>query len=223
VISFDGDGTLWNFIKVMKHSLKCVLKELEKFDSKSASLLNVDKMIVTREKVAQKLKGVETNLEKIRLESFKESLREIGRPDDDLATHLNHVYRKHRFEDLELYDDVKETLETLKDRYIIGLLSNGNSYPKKIGLEGIFQFVVFSQDFGVEKPDPKIFQIVLDKTGCKRNELLHVGDSVEDDVVGAKKAGVEYLWLNMIGLKQPSFIESDHVIKSLKEILKLLN
>ena len=107
----------------------------------------IEKMVNIRNQVAEELKGIIVNLEKIRYEAFKRTLEEIGKPNEDLASHLNQVYLKHRFENIELYDDVLPTLSVLKSKYKIGLLSNGNSHLDKCGLEGIFQFVVFSQDY----------------------------------------------------------------------------
>ena len=63
VISFDADGTLWDFLKVMRHSLKYVLKALHEIDPESASMLDIDKMIRMRNKVANDLKGIIINLE----------------------------------------------------------------------------------------------------------------------------------------------------------------
>jgi FMN phosphatase YigB (HAD superfamily) len=100
-----------------------------------------------------------TNLEAVRLEAFRQSLIEIARPDDELAAHLNRVYLRHRFEDVELYEDSLPVLSQLSHSFIIGLLSNGNSYPERLGLGDLFRFIVLSQDHGVEEPDPRIFQI----------------------------------------------------------------
>jgi phosphoglycolate phosphatase-like HAD superfamily hydrolase len=56
-ISFDGDGTLWDFDKVMRHSLGKVMEELERLDPASAELLTIDKMIATRDRVAADMRG----------------------------------------------------------------------------------------------------------------------------------------------------------------------
>ena len=221
-ISFDGDGTLWDFEKVMRHSLRHVLKELEKVDPKAATMLDIEKMITVRNRLAEKLKGKETNLEEIRLKAFLQTLKDIGRPNDALASHLNTVYLKHRFEDIELFKDVLPTLKTLREKYNLGLLSNGNSYPERCGLEGIFQFIIFSQEYGVEKPDPKIFQITLEKAGCSKQELLHVGDSLETDITGAIKAGINCVWLNRRSLKNNLGVKIDYEISSLLELLEIL-
>jgi len=221
-ISFDGDGTLWDFEKVMRHSLRYVLKELEKIDPKAATMLDVEKMITIRNRVAEKLKGEVTNLEEIRLKAFRQTLKDIGRPNGALASYLNSVYLKHRFEDIELFKDVLSTLEILREKYILGLLSNGNSYPERCGLKGIFKFVVFSQEYGIEKPDSKIFQIALKKTGCSKQELLHVGDSLETDMTGAISAGINCVWLNRRALKNNWGVKIDFEISSLLELLEIL-
>lgn len=221
-ISFDGDGTLWDFEKVMRHSLRHVLKELEKVEPKAATMLDIEKMITIRNRLAEKLKGKETNLEEIRLKAFRQTLKDIGRPNDALASHLNTVYLKHRFEDIELFKDVLPTLETLREKYNLGLLSNGNSYPERCGLEGIFQFIIFSQEYGVEKPDPEIFQITLKKAGCSKQELLHVGDSLETDITGAVKAGINCVWLNRCSLKNNLGVKIDYEISSLLELLEIV-
>ena len=221
-ISFDGDQTLWDFRKVMRHSLHLTLKELEQVDPRAATLLDIDKMIEIRDRVAEELKDQVTNMEDIRLEAFRQTLAEIGRPDDTLASHLTRFYLKHRFDDIELYEDVLPTLQKLKGTYSLGLLTNGNSYPERCGLEGIFQFTVFSQDYGVEKPDPKFYQIAVEKAGCLREELFHVGDSLRKDVIGAIDAGIKCAWLNRDRIENASGIEIEYEIKSLSELLDIL-
>jgi len=221
-ISFDADGTLWDFEKVMRHSLHHVLRELEKLDSDAAGVLDIEEMIKIRNRVADKLKGKVTNLEDIRLEAFQQTLRDIGRPNDALAAHLNQVYLKHRFEDIKLFNDVLPALRALRGKYTLGILSNGNSYPERCGLEGMFQFVVFSQDYGVEKPNPRLFQIAIEKAGCPKQQLLHVGDSLQDDVMGAINVGIKCVWLNRKRVKNNLDFKINHEISSLLELVEIL-
>jgi len=221
-IAFDGDGTLWDFEKVMRHSLSFVLHELQQVDPQAASMLDIDKMIAIRNRVATELKGKITNLEKIRFKAFKQTLVDIGKPDDALASHLNQVYLKHRFEDIELYKDVLPVLEALKEKYSIGLLSNGNTYPERCGLECIFTYVIFSQDYGFEKPDPRLYNIALEKADCSAQQVLMVGDSLENDVIGASKVGIKGVWLNRPGIKSEAKFEPKYQIQSLSELLDIL-
>jgi FMN hydrolase / 5-amino-6-(5-phospho-D-ribitylamino)uracil phosphatase len=214
-ISFDGDGTLWDFEKVMRHSLECVIVGLATLDPPSARLLTVQSLVATRNKVATQLKGKTTNLQEVRLEAFRQSLEEVGRASDLLARRLNEIYLKHRFEDLNLYEDVLPTLQKLKDRYELGLISNGNSCPDTTPLKGIFRFVVFSQDCGFEKPDPRIFMVALEKAGCLSNEMLHIGDSIAACVHGALAAGMPSLWLNRTSVTDPSGLTEIHSLAEL--------
>jgi 2-haloalkanoic acid dehalogenase type II len=221
-VSFDADGTLWDFQQVMRHSLGKVMEELEYLDSQAAAALNIDKMIAIRDRVAEELKGKTTNYEVIRLAAFRRTLEEIGRPNEKLAHHLNEVYYRYRFVDTEPYEDVLPTLQVLRERYRLGLLSNGNSYPEHCGLDGIFQSVVFSQEHRIEKPDPAIFRIAFRELGCSEIELLHVGDSLENDVEGAHGAGIRCAWLNRNRIENNTAITPDYEIHSLTELLDIL-
>ena len=218
-ISFDGDMTLWDFRKVMRHSLKKALAELRRLvPSHRARDLSVEGMIAIRNQVEEEVKGKVWNHEGIRLLAFERTLESVGSPDRDLAAHLNALYLKHRFEDIELYPDVEPAFDQLAPHYKLGLLSNGNSYPERCGLEGRFAFVVFSQDVQVRKPDRMIFEIAARKAGCPLDELLHVGDSLENDVAGAAEAGAQSVWLNREGMENNAQIRADAEIATLADL-----
>ena len=223
VISFDADGTLWDFLKVMTHSLNHVLLELEKLDPIAKSKLSVEKMISIRNNVVEDLTGKVTNLEKIRYEAFRETLKIVGRPSYKLAKHLNEVYLKHRFEDIELFDDVLPTLNALKGKYSLIILSNGNSYPKKCGLDNIFTQVIFSQDYGISKPDPRIFEIAMEKAGCYNEQIIHIGDNLVTDVMGAQRVGITSVWLNRENYPNQTPIVPDYEVDNLTQLLEILS
>lgn len=219
VISFDGDMTLWDFEKVMRHSLSLTLEELRRLvPDQACSDLTVNKMIEIRNSVATALSGKVFNLEEIRFHAFKRTIESIGYADDTLAAGLNALYLKHRFEDIELYTDVIPILDLLRSDFSIGLLSNGNGYPERCGLPDRFNFVVFSQDVGVEKPDAGMFRAVCRYAGCDPFELMHIGDSLESDVAGANGVGAVSVWLNRDAKQNESGIVPDYEIRSLAEL-----
>lgn len=221
-ISFDGDATLWDFEKVMRHSLAVALDKLRRrLPGRASCELTVDKMIEIRNTVAAELRGETVNLEEIRLQAFKRTVESVGHADDSLAEDLNALYLKHRFEEIELYPDVIPTLDALRSHFSLGLLSNGNSYPDRCGLTGRFSFVVFSQDVGVEKPDPAIFSVACKRAGCGATQLMHVGDSLETDVAGANASGAVSVWLNRDGARNTSGVQPDHEIRSLAELVSI--
>ena len=223
VVSFDGDMTLWDFLQVMRYSLKYTLVELQRrVPTQRALELTVDEMIVIREQFAEEVKGKIWNLEEIRLRAFERTLEHVGCPNKELASHLNAIYRKHRFEDIELYPDVIPTFDALAPHFKLGLLSNGNTYPERCGLEGYFTFVVFSQDVQIEKPHPRIFEIAAERAGCELVQMLHVGDSLKTDIAGARNAGVSSVWLNREGIPNDTETQPDYEVTSLTEIPAIL-
>ena len=86
----------------------------------------------------------------------------------------------------------------------------------------MFQFVVFSQDCGVEKPDPTIFHIAAEKAGCSQHELLHVGDSLENDIGGAINTGIKCVWVNRQRVKNTLGFTIRYEIPTLLELPELL-
>ena len=221
-ISFDADGTLWDFERVMRHALGCALVELRRLVPAVPYPLSIETLIAIRDRVAEEQKDRRVTHEAIRLKVFKRTLQFIENPDDDLAVHLHALYIKHRFEDIQFFDDVLPTLNALRGRYVMGVLSNGNTYPERCGLGGYFQFVVFAQDYGIQKPDPRLFEIAIRQAKCTKHQLLHVGDSLQNDVIGAKQAGVKSVWLNRQATNDEAEQQPDFEISSLRELTAVL-
>ena len=222
-ITFDVDGTLWDFDTVMRRALGEVLMQLKRLDPEASTMLDVERVIGIRDRAHEELRGVVTDLNEVRVESFRQVLRDADRPDDTLASHLADVYFEHRDAGRRLFGDALPTLESLQAKYTLGIISNGNSYPKDFGLEHVISFGAYSQDHGgIEKPDPRIFEIALESAGCSAGELVHVGDSLENDVAGARSAGIRSVWLNRNGDSVTSDVEPDAEIKSLGELPEIL-
>lgn len=147
---------------------------------------------------------------------------EVGHPNDDLAEHINKTYRHHRYADIVPYDDVFPTLTALRERYKIGALTNGNSYPERVGMGHLFDFAVLASEQGVSKPDPRIFHIAAEMAGCRVDELLHVGDALIDDIQGASTAGAQAVWINRIGVSASTKHVPEFEISSLSTLVDWL-
>ncbi|MGI0493478.1 HAD-IA family hydrolase [Alkalinema pantanalense CENA528] len=101
----------------------------------------------------------------------------------------------------ELYPDTLVTLRQMYDRGIpLGILSNFDSriyaVLRLLNLAQYFQSVTISTEAGAAKPDSRIFQIALQKHGCRPEEAWHVGDSLEEDYRAAKAVGLRGIWLS---------------------------
>ena len=222
-VTFDVDGTLWDFETVMRRSLGKALEELGRLEPRAASMLSVDRIVETRDRVHEELRGAVADLNQIRLESFRQVLRETGSPDDSVAWRLCKLYFEHRDTGRRPFPDARPALQALHGTYTLGVLSNGNTPPAALGLDGLFNFVVLAQEHGgAEKPDPRLFQIALEQAGCSPQELVHVGDSAENDVAGARAVGVRSVWLNRNGGQSGSDVKPDAEIASLRELAEVL-
>ena len=222
-ISFDGDGTLWDFRSVMQKALELTLQQLRLMVANDdAERLTVQKMIEIRDCVASELgEGVVTH-EEIRYAAFVRTLEYIESPSKAVAEQLYQLYMDARFTGLGPYPDVPAALTDLKSRYQIGMVSNGNSYPERSGLPNTFHFAVFAHECGFAKPDPRIFEIALVKSGSQPEHVLHVGDSLENDVFGANNCGLHSVWLNRNHRTNDTDIAPDLEVRDFRELLSFL-
>ncbi len=100
-----------------------------------------------------------------------------------------------------VFDDVVPTLESLKAKGIrMAVLSNWDVSLHKVlrrfELTDYFDVVIASLEEGIEKPDPALFQIALDRLGVEAEGCVHVGDSPLDDLTGARNAGMKGILLD---------------------------
>jgi putative hydrolase of the HAD superfamily len=103
-----------------------------------------------------------------------------------------------------LFPDTIPTLQRLKRQgKTLGIISNWDSrlfgLCKGLGLEPYLDFILASAVVGAAKPSPKIFQEALRRSGFSAETALHVGDSLEDDILGAQRVGILAVFLDRKG------------------------
>lgn len=91
--------------------------------------------------------------------------------------------------------DVVPMLSALHDRHVrLVVVSNANGRLKhlfdRLDLSRWFDHLLDSHEWGVEKPDPRLFQIALEQSGADARTTAHVGDLYHVDVIGARRAGL---------------------------------
>ncbi len=173
--------------------------------------------------------GSETNEEKerewwCRLVKDVFSAHNLDLPQfDQFFTDLHRSFEeKHLW---EIFPEVPEVLTELKKRrLIVGVVSNWDLRLAKLlnnlGLNTHLDFFVSSSLCGATKPKPKIFKQALALATVGPEEALHVGDTYEEDFMGAKALGINALHIERNGKESPA--EPKFTIKSLQEILKLI-
>jgi len=100
---------------------------------------------------------------------------------------------------------VPESLDRLRAsgrRLVVVSNANGTlrAHFGRLGLAERFDVLIDSFDEGVEKPDPRIFQLALERAGARAETTLHAGDFYHVDVVGARAAGLQAWLVDAAGL-----------------------
>jgi HAD superfamily hydrolase (TIGR01549 family) len=123
---------------------------------------------------------------------------------------------------------VPRVLEALHGCYPLGLISNGliEDQQQKIdamALGDYFDVCVISEEVGMTKPAPEIFECALSALGVQPSAAIYVGDNPHHDVVGARGVGMRAVWLNRPGNRFDAQVEVDAEIADLDGLLELLN
>jgi len=121
------------------------------------------------------------------------------------------------------YQETFEVLNRLKENYLLGLITNTYYYAykqlnEKFKTDSLFNVVLKSYETGILKPNPKNFEIMLKKLKVKKNEVLIVGDSLEDDVKAAEKFRIKGILID----RKNKYSSYENRICSLKELKKFL-
>jgi len=125
-----------------------------------------------------------------------------------------------------LMPHAKEVLEYLAPKYNLYILSNGfrelqSCKMRSAGVDGYFKKVILSEDLGVLKPWPAIFNFALSATQSELRESLMIGDSWEADITGAHGVGMHQAFYNVTGRTSFPFQPTYHIY-SLKDLIDLL-
>lgn len=174
------------------------------------------------------LKSLEKSLMLERCTNAEQSVKKVLKnlkigADKNLVKELVNILTAKAPKHIKPYPDTIRNLKKLKKRYKLCLVSNAFSLSfekleKKYNLRNFFVVIVPSYRVGAIKPDPKILGIALKKLGSKKEEILMVGDRLEDDVRAAEKFGIKAVLMDRKG-KHPDY---PNRITSLEQLERFL-
>lgn len=151
---------------------------------------------------------------------------------DEKALEFQNIYRKYQRQ-IRVSDLMAEMLESLKERAVLGVITNGPSghqwekvtdlrLTRWIPREHIF----VSEDLGAAKPEPETFRRVEAAMSLEEakqaGELYYIGDSWRNDIEGAAGAGWRAIWLNRRGHVRTGDTEPFAEVSSERELFDLL-
>jgi putative hydrolase of the HAD superfamily len=137
-----------------------------------------------------------------RRDAWTMGLKAMGIEDQEFGCELGECFPQERQKLPFVYEDTFETLDALKGKYQLLLLTNGSPDLQKTKLAitpelvPYFDQIVISGDFGKGKPDPSLFEHALSRMSLNKDEAIMVGDNLMTDILGASRVGIKSVWIN---------------------------
>lgn len=196
-ILLDIDNTIYAYDECHRIAMLAVknkINEIKKITDKEFS--QVYKMARKRVNIDLNTQGASHS----RILYFQKLLEKIlGKTDFKLTLELEEVYWNTFLDEMKLLDNVYEFLEECqKNRIEICVITDltvGIQIRKilKLKINNFIDFLVTSEEAGVEKPHPYIFKLCLEKLNLKANEVIVIGDNFKKDIMGAELLGINYI------------------------------
>jgi HAD superfamily hydrolase (TIGR01549 family) len=165
----------------------------------------------------------------MRQKTVENALEALHRENTEVAADMVRAYEALREEHLQLAPSALELLQALRKRaFPLALISNGNAiYQRRKmaqhGLAPFFDVILIEEEFGVEKPDSRIFLAALDQLRLGAHEAWMIGDDPERDIAGAQQVGIFAVWCDFTGRELPDTIHPNWIIHDLSEVRAALN
>ncbi|TVQ67487.1 MAG: noncanonical pyrimidine nucleotidase, YjjG family [Balneolaceae bacterium] len=196
-VFFDLDNTLLDHSAAEKSAhgaIHSLFEELRQVDT--------DQWLATYKAINTRLwleyqKG-ETDRHTLQKTRFRESMEKLGidtRRSEQIGKRYMEVYRDY----WGWIEGAEEALMRVAEQYPVGFITNGflETQQRKIDFLNLKRFssiFIISEEVGVMKPHPKVFDLATEKADTSRKRIVYVGDSYSSDIVGGRNAGWSTAW-----------------------------
>jgi HAD superfamily hydrolase (TIGR01549 family) len=208
VVLFDLDDTLFDHWGCTRAALGALRARHEPFrawpfdafDAAHRSLLEALHLDVLAGRLT---------VDEARLQRFRRLFEQAGHPASDaLARDTAAEYRQVYVANWRPVAGALALLRALRGRVTTGIVTNNVAAEQHQKIEACgfgpyVDAVVISEEAGVAKPDPRIFELALTRLGHAREASVMVGDAWQTDIVGALAAGICPIWFNRFGAASP--------------------
>ena len=158
-----------------------------------------------------------------RLAAWTAALDEHDIHDVALAEELAEAFPEERRKRHILFPGAEDVLETLCNKFKLGLITNGAADLQREKIEGsglarYFDSITISGEVGMGKPDAKIFSAALTSLDADPNEAMMIGNSLKSDIAAAQAVGLKAIWVNRTGDACRDDVRPDAEITALSEL-----
>lgn len=222
---FDLDHTLWDFDANSEETLRELFatyqldRHFSSFDDFSERYHHHNHQLWA----LYRKHGIDKK--SLNLQRFLLPFKEVGFDDELIAAEFAAEYIRISPTKTRLFPSALEVLDRLKPHYTMHIITNGfrevqSVKLKNAGLSPYFSNVYISEVIGVQKPHPYFFEYSIKSCNARKKESLVIGDSIEADIEGAMKAGIDQVFFN------PKNVEpapaATYTISNLNELIGIL-
>lgn len=216
VIIFDADETLFDFKRAEKEAFKNAMLA---FDMDYDENYHLKIYHAINEGIWKEFEKGLIAQSLLKVERFKRLSAELHIVFDERE--FAKTYMKHLAQASFLYEESVPLIESLHKDYRLIIITNGlrdvqdNRIRKSI-IAKYFEIIVISEEVGVAKPDPKIFELALNNIKyTDKRKVLIVGDSLSSDIQGGINLGIDTCWYNPHKVINKSHITPTYEISKL--------
>lgn len=226
----DLDDTLFDSTSLYEDAIEMAYERLHTFHGDLHYKLFKKKFLEVRKDLKTKFKHQTISHNRAIL--FEHLLERLDIPFD--AELIREMYEAYWFTVnifIQPFPGVIPTLKKIKSAgIIITAVSDGSLLSRlekieTLKISNLIDYLVSSEEVVYTKPEKPIFDLALEKSGAKKEEVLLVGDSFSADITGGEEYGVDTVWFNHDNKRKPNNpnIYPDYRIRKFEELLKILD
>ncbi len=219
---FDLDNTLLDFTKASDIAFREALLDFG-FEDPGTYYASYKKI---NAKIWEAFENKEITAERLRSERFNRFFDKVGLTGDGGA--FNALYITKIIENTFLLNGATSMLDDLKASAKLAIITNGLKEAqrpriKEAALNSYFQTIIVSDEIGFAKPDPAFFEFTFANIGQpNKDRVLVIGDSLNSDIKGGNRYGLDTCWFNPSKKLNQSEIKPKFEISQLSEIQNLV-
>ncbi|MFT6955427.1 MAG: HAD superfamily hydrolase (TIGR01549 family) [Halieaceae bacterium] len=220
VITFDLDNTLWDVEPSLIEAERIQREWLLEHRPRAIENYDHEQLWEFKKGVWKRNPQLAHHISDLRVQTLYELQLAAGYPEQEArtgATAAFAVFLEVRHA-VTLYEEALDVLSLLAKTYTLGALTNGNADIYKTDAGEYFDFAFLAEDIGISKPAPDMFHAALKRAKVSANQIIHVGDNPEHDVLGAQRMGMRTVWMNSQAEEWPGGPRADRDIDNLQQL-----
>lgn len=223
LILADADDTLFDFQRAEKTAFELSFSEME--HTLDVEVMKQKYHIINKLLWNDVEKGVLSS-KQVRVERFRRLFKDIDVQFS--ADEFSELFIRHLSEGAFLLEGVEKLCEYLSGKYTLAIVTNGIkevqlSRLKRSSIKKYISDIIISEEVGVSKPDPRIFEFALKKLNhYDKQSVLMIGDSLSSDIQGGVNFGIDTCWFNPMHSENTTAIRPTYHIDRIDQLFDII-